>query len=263
MRKTLFVINLLMLAAILSILALMAYGKKNLAKDSTVQAATVAGKSVPQPSIANTGQMIKPKPKKSSTLLSAPLIKQLPELRNGCEITALTMLLQYDGLNIDKMKLATKLIRDSTPIQYGQHRKILAWGDPDKGFVGDITGKTIGYGVYHKPLYQLLKTYIETAIDLSGSSLNELEQQLSDGFPVVVWTTVSYTAPADKDWVTWKSPTGTVKATFKEHSVLLVGYDKDHVYLNDPLSGKKQVKVEKSTFLSGWTALGKQAISYE
>jgi uncharacterized protein YvpB len=55
---------------------------------------------------------------------------------------------------------------------------------------------------------------------------------------------------------------GDVRATFQEHAVLLVGYDKDHVYLNDPLSGQKQLQLEKSTFLPSWEALGKQAITY-
>lgn len=261
MKKTFIFCNLLLLVCILFFITLIIQQNKN-KKTTPLFSAPTTTEPILQLQRNSNSQTKNPIQKMESVLLSVPLVKQLPELRNGCEITSLTMLLQYYGVKKEKMELVPELIRDKTPIKKDKNGKILSWGDPNEGFVGDITGKSIGYGVYHKPLFLLLKNYIDSAIDLSGSSLNELELKLSKGSPVVVWTTVNYVAPAKKDWRTWKSPTGTVKATFKEHSVLLVGYDKDHIYLNDPLSGEKQVKVEKATFLSGWSAMGKQAISY-
>jgi uncharacterized protein YvpB len=199
---------------------------------------------------------------RSIVMLSAPLIQQLPELRNGCEITSLAMLLQFSGVKKSKMDLAAELKRDPTPVKYGKNGQISVWGDPNQGFVGDITGKKIGYSVYHKPLLSLLKRYKKSAVDLTGGTLDDLEKKLKAGYPVVVWTTANYQAPADKLWRTWESPTGKIRATFSEHCVLLVGFDLENVYINDPLSNKKQLKVEKKIFLSGWYALGKQAISY-
>jgi uncharacterized protein YvpB len=199
---------------------------------------------------------------RSNVMLSAPLIPQLPELRNGCEITSLAMLLQFSGVKKSKMALAAELKRDPTPVKYEENGQISVWGDPNKGFVGDITGKKIGYSVYHGPLLDLLKRYQKSAVDLSGGTLYALEKKLKAGYPVVVWTTTNYQAPADKLWRTWVSPTGKIRATFSEHCVLLVGFDLNNVYINDPLSNKKQLKINKTIFLSGWYALGKQAISY-
>lgn len=216
------------------------------------------------PSIDSKAIPITVEPRKSKMMLDAPLVNQLPELRNGCELTSLTMLLQYYGIKVDKMELVPELKKDPAPIVYNDGRLILSWGDPEVGFVGDITGRSIGYGVYNQPLFELLKRYIKTAVNLSGSDLETLENQLSTGAPVVVWTTVTYTNPPEKEWREWKTPEGKViRATFKEHSVLVVGYDEKNVYINDPLSGGKQVAVDKQTFLSGWNALGKQAISYD
>ncbi|WP_336775244.1 C39 family peptidase [Paenibacillus sp. MMO-58] len=263
MKKILLYFNILMIILIiLGIVLIVEQNQKE--KTSTLMATPTPARAIPpkETDPINMTKDLPPSQRKTSVLLTAPLVKQLPELLNGCEITSLTMLLQYYGIKKDKMDLVPELIRDDTPIIKSKNGQILTWGDPNIGFVGDITGKKIGYGIYHEPLYQLLKTYIDTAVDLSGTSLSELEQKLSAGYPVVVWTTVNYSAPAENDWKSWSSPTGTIKATFKEHSVLLVGYDKDHVYLNDPLSGKKQVKVNKHIFLLGWTAMGKQAISY-
>lgn len=41
---------------------------------------------------------------------SFPIIQQLPELPTGCEITALTMVLQYYGLDADKITMAEKYL---------------------------------------------------------------------------------------------------------------------------------------------------------
>lgn len=200
--------------------------------------------------------------KKISALLDAPVILQNPELPSGCEITALTMMLQYNGINKNKMELLPEMKRDPTPIQWGKDGKIKYWGNPNIGYVGDITGKEKGFGIYHAGLYDLLHAYIPTAVDLTGGSFDELEQYVSDGVPVLVWTTIRNTAPTDKQWVVWDSPLGPIKTTFQEHTVLLVGYDEQHVYVNDPLSGKKQYKVEKEQFIASWEALGKQALTY-
>lgn len=199
--------------------------------------------------------------KKQQALLDAPIISQLPELQNGCEIVSLTMLFQYYGIAKDKLTLAEEMKKDLTP-RKETNGKIEYWGNPNTGFVGDVTGKTKGYGIYNEPLLELLSQYIPNGVNLTGSSFDDIERSVSEGRPVVVWTTVSFVKPREDQWMTWDSPEGHVRATFQEHAVLLVGYDKDHVYVNDPLSGKKQLKLEKSTFLPSWEALGKQAITY-
>jgi uncharacterized protein YvpB len=111
-------------------------------------------------------------------------------------------------------------------------------------------------------LFVLLKKYIPTGINLTGGTFEDLEQKISDGIPVVVWTTVTFTVPTEKQWVVWDTPSGPVKVTFQEHTVLLVGYDEKHVYVNDPLGGKKSFKIKKQQFIASWEALGKQALSY-
>lgn len=196
----------------------------------------------------------------ASVMLDAPLINQNPELDNGCEVTSLTMMMQFAGIKVNKLELARAMPKDKTPIQRNKSGTIVFWGNPNSGFVGDVTGKNAGYAIYHRALYIFTRLYLKSAVDMTNAPFIKLEQKLAQKKPVLVWTTNHYDAP--KKWQTWDTPSGPIRTTREEHAVLLVGYDKKYVYVNDPLSYRKQQRIEKTRFLRGWEALGRQAISY-
>ena len=54
--------------------------------------------------------------------MNVPVISQLPQLPTGCEMTAVTMLLQYAGVNISKLQVAAQTPRSN---------------DGNRGFVGN------------------------------------------------------------------------------------------------------------------------------
>jgi uncharacterized protein YvpB len=199
--------------------------------------------------------------KKTSNIIDAPLILQKPELPSGCEITSLTMLFQFYGVNKSKMELMQEMKRDTTPLVLNKDGSIQYWGNPNLGFVGDVTGQTgRGFGIYHSALFELLKTYIPTGIDLTRESFDKVERQILDGIPAVVWTTIDYRVP--QEWVIWDTPIGPIRTTFMEHAVLLVGVDEEFVYVNDPLRSKAKQKIPKDQFVATWEAMGRQALSY-
>jgi uncharacterized protein YvpB len=197
---------------------------------------------------------------KESAMIDAPVFAQRPELPAGCEITSLTMLLNYQGITKSKMELVDEMPKDDTSFTLNADGSIAFWGNPNTGFVGDVTRKQRGFGIYHSGLFPLLKTYIPQAIDVTGESFEMYEQQVAHDIPVIVWTTIDFNIPYK--WVTWDTPQGPLKTTYAEHAVLLVGYDENNVYLNDPLSGKKQVQVNKAQFIDSWSAMGKQGLTY-
>ncbi len=199
-------------------------------------------------------------PKKTSAMIDAPVVRQNPELPAGCEVTSLTMLLHYKGINKSKMELAEEMTKDETPFVLGNDGKIVYWGNPNNGFVGDVKRNSKAFGIYHTALFPLLKKYVPSAVDVTNRPFEELEKQIADNIPVVVWTTINYTVPTN--WVSWDSPAGPIRTTFSEHAVLLVGFDENSVYVNDPLSGNKNVKVDKAQFIASWEAMGKQGLTY-
>jgi uncharacterized protein YvpB len=198
--------------------------------------------------------------RKASAMLKAPAISQYPELPSGCEITALTMLLQFYGIKKNKMELLPEMKYDTTPVKLDNNKKIVYWGNPNLGFVGDLKEYAKGFGIYHTALIELLKKYVPTALDLTGKPFEALEDKVAEGIPVEVWTTIKFQESVE--WIEWDTSIGPIRTTFLEHAVLLVGYDKDNVYVNDPLTGSSQVKVNKALFIRTWELMEKQAISY-
>lgn len=195
--------------------------------------------------------------------IDVPLISQLPELYNGCEITSLAMLLAYLQQPIDKLDLASMLPKDETSPEFDEDGNIAVWGDPDIGFVGDIYGNELGYAVYVKPLAHLLEqVYTPGSLDLTGLDFSEIERAVADGKPVVIWNIASF--EQSDDWTTWKTPEGTeVSATFQEHCVLLIGFDEESVYVNNPFENIQAQKVPKSSFIEAWEQMGRMALTYQ
>lgn len=192
----------------------------------------------------------------SHKILNVPLINQLsePDLYNGCEVTSLAMILNYSGYHITKNELAENI--KTVPLTYQNNLK----GNPNEGFVGDMDDGP-GLGVYNGPIYDLAKKYAGNKVEnLTGSLFTELLKKVNDGEPVWVITTTTM-APVS-DFEEWKTPQGTIKITYNEHSVVMTGYDARSIYINDPY-GEKNKKVDRTSFEKAWKQMGKQAIVIE
>ncbi len=192
--------------------------------------------------------------------IEAPVIKQFPELPRGCEVTSLSMLLQFHDIEVNKMETAEKIKKDET--SYTKKNGVIHFGDPNVGFVGDMYNiSNPGYGVYHKPLYQLTKDYVgDKALDITGKPFDSVIELVAQGKPVVVITNITYKALPDTNFITWQTPNGPLDVTMKLHAVLVTGFDSKSIYFNDPYDGT-QKKAPRQEFVSAWEQMGNQAIS--
>lgn len=185
-----------------------------------------------------------------------PHISQLPELERGCEVTSLAMLLQYEGVPADKMKLAKQIhklpFRDENYVR----------SNPYDGFVGDIyTFSKSGYGVYHGPVANLAETYMPGKIkDVTGQSIKAVYDLIDNGSPVWVITNSTFAPLPESEFTVWNTISGDVKITYSEHSVLIVGYDGHSIYINDPLAESGYKAVPRKAFEQAWIQMGSQAI---
>lgn len=164
--------------------------------------------------------------KPPSKILNVPLISQNPELPTGCEITSVTMMLRYFGANVNKIQLAREMPYHSS--------------NPNLGYVGNPFFPT-GWTIYPPALINLVKKYTGSAINLTGASIDTLENQIVKNKPVVVWVKMH---------------------GFSVHAITLTGYDSNNLYYNDPWSFEKNKAINKTAFLSLWQTQAKRAISY-
>lgn len=218
----------------------------------------VAEKSINQPI---KGTPVNINPKKKSAMLNVVLINQNPELKFGCEVTSLTMMLNYAGIKTNKMELYRSIQKETDPLIRTSRGDILRWGNPDYGYVGDMTGRRAGTTVFDKPMISLINQKLPgRAVNLTNQPFERILEHVSAGYPVVVWTTLDYGLP--KRWETWNHGQQVVRVPLDLHAVVLVGYDENYVYINDPLSVKKQVRIGKERFISSWKSLSSRAVSY-
>lgn len=196
-----------------------------------------------------------------SAKMDLPLIEQMPDLERGCEVTSLAMLLQSDGINADKLILAQQVKKDTTPFSRDDDGTI-HFGNPNGGFVGDMESfDNPGYGVYHGPIRELAEKYMPgRVVDATGADFSDLYGFLDRNIPVWTIVNLDYERLSDDEFEKWMTPDGPINITYKEHSVLVTGYDDEYIYINDPLN--ETDKVDKQSFIAAWEQMGKQAITY-
>ncbi|WP_256236333.1 C39 family peptidase [Bacillus sp. EB600] len=189
-------------------------------------------------------------------ILDVPLINQLtaPKLYNGCEVTSLAMILNYNGYHVTKNELANNIAR--VPLTYQNGLK----GNPNVGFVGNMEVGP-GYAVYNGPIYNLAKKYAgNEVVNLTNQPFTDLLVRVSQGEPVWIITTETFSPVSE--FKQWKTPQGSMSITFSEHSVVITGYDANYIYINNPY-GQKNQRLNRSSFERAWEQMGKQAIVIE
>lgn len=208
-----------------------------------------------QTAVADTSKPLPP-----SVMIQVPVQSQLPQLPNGCEVTSLSMLLTAVGHPVSRFTLANEITKDPTPLVKNSLGTIVEWGNPNVGFVGDMA--KVGFAVYHGPVAALINQILPNqAVDLTGHSFDDILHTLAAGTPVEVWTNQYFVPLPESKFTTWQSPTGPVHTTFYEHAVLLVGYDDNHLYIDNPLGGIQNQAVNKQDFIESWKQMGSQAVT--
>lgn len=192
---------------------------------------------------------------------NVPLIGQYPELPRGCEVTSVAMLMNYVGLPITKMELAENITKE--PFLFEVDGKNYN-GNPHNGFVGDMYSMdNPGYGAYNEPIYQLMDDYLEgEALNLTGARFSDLYYYISQNRPVVVIINTTFDILHQEQFQTFYTTRGDIPITYREHSVLITGYDENYIYFNDPMYPNTVQQKSKNKFIKAWEQMGSQALTY-
>ncbi|AVK86226.1 hypothetical protein C3943_23430 [Lysinibacillus sp. B2A1] len=196
--------------------------------------------------------------------LDVPVVMQNPELPHGCEITSLTAVLNYYGMNVTKLEMAdTYLPKQKINTIDGQR-----FGpNPNQAFAGNPRDKANGMYVFAAPIVKAAEVAIADkqadlrVTNMSKASQDEILQLVREGIPVVTWVTLDLSEPKTKSTKGWiyKGETTPRDAYMNLHAVVLTGHLGDKVVVMDPLKGYVTYNVDH--FFKSYKELGEQAVA--
>lgn len=175
-------------------------------------------------------------------MLGVQNVLQKPELPAGPEITCLTILLNYLGDFPDKVSLAENYLVMAEP----------GTASPYEAYLGDPKVAAGSYGCYAPVIVNAANRYFEDkgntrkrAMDVSGSTLEELLAFVNNGTPVMVWGTTNLVE--SQITAEWEVNGEIIQWQGYEHCTVLMGYNKTRgtVIVADPLRGIVEFDMEK------------------
>lgn len=179
---------------------------------------------------------------------------QKPELPTGCEITALTELLNFYGFAADKVEMADIFMANDRIGYYTMNDAYI--GDPHKDD---------GFGCNAPVIVRAANDYFSYlgsdwyAVDLTGNPIEAVYYQIEQGRPVIVWTTINQ-VEARKEFEFRLGCGEDFYFNPMQHCVVVYGFDYDEkvVHVADPLVGCRTYDIAR--FERIYESMDKQAV---
>lgn len=190
---------------------------------------------------------------------NVPLIAQNPQFPTGCESVTAVMALNFAGYDITVDDFVDKYLPKSEDFTYTDGKK---YGpSPHEYFIGNPRNGG-SFGCYSEVIAAAVKNYNPNIVveNLNSSEISELcEKYIDKDIPVIMWATISMAQSYNSE--KWTLPDGTDFCwRSNEHCLLLIGYDENYYYFNDPYTAKT-VNYEKALVEKRYLELSKQALA--
>ena len=190
------------------------------------------------------------------------IIEQYPELPTGCEITAMTMVLNYYGYQVNKVNMALDYMPKVQAEFYRSEDGRLMGPDLENFFVGDPTEET-GYICGTGAIVTAANRYLaDVGSDLTAAAMKNAQPEklydlIDQGTPVVIWCTINMEDRAETDG--WYREDGTyMEWSTNDHGAVLIGYDEDTVTVADPIYSR--ITVSRGQFEKIFAERGGQCV---
>lgn len=200
-----------------------------------------------------------------SKILDVPYIYQKIDYPNGCESVSTVMALQDLGMDIDVETFISKYLdMGARPVVGG------IGPDPEAVYCGNPRLQS-GWGCYSPVIVNALNKFMDkskyTVQQFYGKSLEELcKTYIDNDIPVILWATVNMVdSSASGYYRHWTTAEGKkISYNAKLHCLLLVGYDEESYYFNDPLKmnadGPQYTEYSKAAVEKAYSILKQQCV---
>lgn len=199
-------------------------------------------------------------------ILNVPYINQLRDYPNGCESCSTVMALNHVGIDITVDDFIEDYL-DMCEVPYHDKDGRYVGHTPWEYFLGDPRLST-GLCCYAPVIINALEKFVDPDEYLVEEHYNvpldELcRDYINNGIPIIFWGTMYMRNPYYMNW-TWHVLGGGEDDTFTwvapMHCLLLVGYDDEFYYFNDPVAGKGVAYSKEDTELA-YEGLYMQAVT--
>jgi len=198
---------------------------------------------------------------RSTNYIDIPTVMQYPELPNGCEIVALTAILNHYGMEVSKTTMADKYL-PKTPFSIRDGKRV--GPNPHIAYAGNPRELKGGWYVFASPIVEAANGAIAAnKMDLSpenvsGSTREELLSYIDQNIPVVVWVTLDLSPPIKRGGWYIEGKNEFHSSFTNLHAVVLNGWEKGKVHIMNPLEG--QHTVSEDVFFDSYEAVGSHAV---
>lgn len=199
-------------------------------------------------------------------ILNVPYISQLRDFPNGCESCSTVMALNYAGIDITTNDFIEKYL-DMKPLPAVDKNGVYSGYSPWDYFLGDPR-EASGLCCYAPAIVKALNKFVDgEEYEIKEMYKVPLEtlcrDYISKNIPVIIWGTMYMLEPYDMNW-SWQVTDGKDGERFTWvapiHCLLMIGYDNDNYYFNDPVSGKG-IAYSKDDTEKAYAGLYSQAIA--
>ncbi len=199
-----------------------------------------------------------------SVKLDVPYYSQKDLLPTGCELVSAKMLMEFYGTAVD----INTIVENTTSVYpKGINGRSYA-PTPDRAFIGSPWDET-SFGCFPPVIVEMMNKLLldgTTAVDTTGMELQELcDIYLAQNQPVLIWATISMleTYPGIP-WYLLDEEGNTTDEIYywpaNEHCLVLVGYDSQNYYLNDPYGGRGLVTYSRELVETRFADMGKCSV---
>ncbi len=177
--------------------------------------------------------------------IEVPYITQSIKYPTGCESVSTVMLLQYLGYDITVDEFIAEYLEQKA---FEERDGQLYGPSPYESFCGSPYDEA-SFGCYAPVICHALEKAIgETyqVINETGTSMTDLLKKYIDHkMPVIFWACINMRAPiTGPEWKLFHTGE-TFTWISNEHCMLLIGYDEEGYYFNDPYDNNGVIRYEK------------------
>ena len=192
--------------------------------------------------------------------IEVPYLDQSGAYPTGCESVSAVMLLQYLGYDISVDTFIEQYLEKE---DFEEREGVWYGPDPRTHFCGSPYDED-SFGCYAPVICKALEKILGDAyevLDRTGTEIDILIREYIDReMPVVFWACINMREPITGPQWKLKETGETFTWISNEHCMLLVGYDEEGYYFNDPYDNNGVIRYPKDVVKDRYKAQHMQAV---